>query len=69
MLKDRGFRIGLIGSVVAAICCFTPLLVITLTSLGLGAYTIWIDPIVVPALIVFGGILVASAIRVAQARA
>lgn len=69
MLRDRWLRIGLVGTVVAAVCCFTPLAVTLMGVIGLGAYTMWLDPVVVPALIVFGGITIASLIRLGQAKA
>lgn len=69
MLKDRWLKIGLIGTIVAAVCCFTPLAVLALGAIGLGAYTMWLDPVVFPALIVFCGIAIASIIRLAQVKA
>lgn len=68
MWADRWFRIGLFGTIIAAICCFTPVAVLALGAIGLGAYSIWLDPVVFPALIVFGGILAASVIRAFQAK-
>lgn len=40
------------GTVGVAICCFTPLLAITLTALGLGAFSLYLDVILLPALAV-----------------
>lgn len=36
-------RRGLIGSVIAAICCFTPLLVVVFAGFGLSALVGWLD--------------------------
>lgn len=69
MLRDRWFKIGLAGTIIAAVCCFTPVAVLGLVAIGLGAYTSWLDAVLFPALIVFGGILVASMIRAVQAKA
>jgi len=44
------YRTGLIGSLIAAVCCFTPLLVIILASLGLSAFVGLLDYILLPAL-------------------
>lgn len=44
------FRIGLVGTVVAAICCFTPVLVVTLTALGLAGAVAKIDSVLIPVL-------------------
>lgn len=44
---------GATGSVVAALCCFTPLLVVVLGAVGLSAWLGWIDYVLFPALAVF----------------
>jgi len=49
---------GVVGSVIAAICCFTPVLVILLGALGLSAWLGWIDYVLLPALAIFLGITV-----------
>jgi mercuric ion transport protein len=41
------------GTVVAAICCFTPVLVVLLGAVGLSALTGYIDVVLLPALAVF----------------
>src|SRR3546814_11957693 len=41
-MKDRTIlRTGVVGSVVAAVCCFTPVLVILLGAVGLYAWLGW----------------------------
>ena len=54
-MKDRKLlRVGLIGTAIAAICCFTPALVLLLGALGLSALVgWWLDLILFPALAVF----------------
>jgi mercuric ion transport protein len=49
-------RIGIIGTVIAAICCFTPVLVILLVTVGLSAVLGWLDFVLIPALLIFMGI-------------
>lgn len=44
---------GLIGTIVAAVCCFTPLMVIALMTLGLGVWVGVLDYVLLPALGVF----------------
>ncbi len=66
MLRDTWLGIGAVAALIGAICCFTPLAVIAMTALGLAAYTIWIDAVAVPLLIIGTGILVASLIRLRQ---
>ncbi len=46
-------RTGVIGSVVAAICCFTPALVVLVTAVGLAAVVAYLDYVLFPALAVF----------------
>lgn len=53
MTTNKLLTIGVIGSVVAAICCFTPILVIALGAVGLSAWVGGLDAILLPALSVF----------------
>jgi mercuric ion transport protein len=39
------------GTSAVAICCFTPILVLVLTAMGLGALTGYIDYVLIPALV------------------
>lgn len=51
-MKDKTvLRTGVVGSVVAALCCFTPLVVVV----GLSAALAWLDYVLFPALAVFLG--------------
>ena len=51
--NNRLLRIGIIGTVIAALCCFTPLLVVLLGALGLSALVGYLDVVLLPALGVF----------------
>ena len=51
-------RTGVVGSVVAALCCATPILVILFGVLGLSAWAGWLDYVLIPALVVFIGITI-----------
>ena len=44
---------GIIGTVIAALCCFTPVLVILLAAVGLSALTGYLDYVLFPALVFF----------------
>jgi mercuric ion transport protein len=44
--------------VVAALCCFTPVLTILLAAVGLGAIAGYLDYVLIPALVVFAGLAV-----------
>ena len=53
MMNDRLLRTGIIGSVIVAICCFTPVLVVLLAAIGLSAITGYLDYVLFPALAFF----------------
>jgi len=52
-LENKCFKTGLWGSIVAAICCFTPVLVIALGFLGLAAINPYLDYVLLPLLGLF----------------
>ncbi len=56
--RKRWLWTGLAGSVIALLCCFTPILVVLLGAVGLGALTGYLDYVLLPALAVFLGITV-----------
>jgi mercuric ion transport protein len=53
MDENRLLKTGLIGSAIAAVCCFTPALVILLTTVGLSGIIGWFDFVLLPALVIF----------------
>ena len=44
------FRSGIIGTVIAALCCFTPVLVVLFGIVGLSAIVGYLDYVLLPAL-------------------
>ena len=53
-MRDRTLlRAGIIGSVVAALCCGTPVLAVVLGALGLSAWLAWADYVILPVLAAF----------------
>ena len=50
--SKKGLYAAIAGTVLAALCCATPILVITLGAIGLGAFTPYLDYILMPALII-----------------
>lgn len=48
-------KIGIIGSILAAICCFTPILVILLAAVGLSPFVAYLDYVLLPSLFLFIG--------------
>jgi len=57
MSEDKLLRRGLIGSVIAAICCFTPLLVVVVAGAGLSAIVGWLDYALFPMLFASLGVV------------
>ncbi len=58
MTNSRLLQVGIIGSVVAALCCFTPVLVVLLGAIGLSALVGVLDYVLLPALAIFVAITV-----------
>lgn len=58
MADQRLLKIGVVGTVVTALCCFTPLLVMVLGGLGLSAWVGALDYVLLPALAFFIGLTV-----------
>ncbi len=57
-MKDRTkFRTGVIGSAMAAICCFTPFLVVLFGAVGLSAWLGWLDYVLFPAMFASMGLI------------
>lgn len=56
MNNDRLLRYGFVGTLVAALCCFTPVLVILFGVIGLSTLVGWLDYILLPTLVLFAGI-------------
>lgn len=51
-------RIGVTGTVIAALCCFTPILVIVLAAAGFSAWAGYLDVVLLPMLAMFIGLTV-----------
>ncbi len=63
-MTDRELlTLGLGGSLIAALCCFTPILVWALGALGLGALVAGLDAVLAPALLLFVGLTLYALIR------
>ena len=60
-------RVGITGTVIAIICCFTPVLVVLLGVVGLSAALGWLDYVLLPALAVFVGITLYAMTKVRKA--
>jgi mercuric ion transport protein len=63
MHQRRLLMAGIVGTVIAALCCFTPLLVILLSAVGLSALIGKLDYVLLPALIICVVIVVYALVR------
>jgi mercuric ion transport protein len=57
MKSKTMIKAGIVGTVITALCCFTPVLVILLGAVGFSALVGYLDYVLIPALLVFLGIL------------
>lgn len=57
------------GSLIAALCCFTPALVVLLGGVGLSAWLAWLDYVLLPALVFFLGLTAWALVRMQRHRA
>jgi mercuric ion transport protein len=48
--SKKGLYAALAGTILVALCCFTPILVITLGAVGLSTFTPYLDYVLLPAL-------------------
>ena len=49
---------GIVGTVIAALCCFTPILAVLFGLVGLSAVLGWLDIVLLPALAFFIGLTI-----------
>jgi len=61
--SKKGVYAALIGTVLVALCCFTPILVILMAAVGLTAFTPYLDFILLPALAVMIVVTILSYLR------
>ena len=61
MELNKGNRLittGIVGSIVAVICCLTPALVVLLSAFGLATLIGYLDYVLLPAMAIFLGLIV-----------
>lgn len=66
MSDNRLLATGIVGTVLAALCCFTPVLVILFGAVGLSAVVRYLDFVLLPALAIFIGITIYAIWRKAK---
>ena len=62
--KGQWFKTGLIGTVITALCCFTPLLTVLFSALGIASILVYLDFLLIPLLVIFVIILIYSLTKV-----
>ncbi|MFT6305743.1 MAG: mercuric ion transport protein [Halioglobus sp.] len=68
MQNKRLFRVGTIGAVIAAVCCFTNLLVILLAAVGLSSLLGVLDFVLFPALAFFIGLMLFAYFKTSESQ-
>ncbi|MBL6958671.1 MAG: mercury resistance system transport protein MerF [Rhodospirillales bacterium] len=63
MNKDPVLKTGIIGVVLTGLCCFTPLLVLTFSALGVSAWLGFADYVLLPALGIFSALTVYALLK------
>jgi mercuric ion transport protein len=69
MNERRLLKVGIVGAAITALCCFTPALVVLLGALGLSAIVGVLDYVLLPALLIFVGLIIYALIRKSRAAA
>lgn len=65
-MNDKLLKMGIIGTMIAALCCFTPILVVLFGIVGLSAVVGYLDYVLFPALAIFVLITIYAVIRRAR---
>ena len=63
-MNDKNLlRTGIAGSVIVALCCVTPILVVAVSAIGLAAVVGWLDFVLFPFLAFFLGLTAYALVR------
>lgn len=52
-MKSDLLTVGVLGAIITALCCFTPILVVLFSLVGLSAMVGYLDLVLLPALVFF----------------
>ncbi len=66
MKSSTLLKAGIAGSVISALCCFTPVLVILFGAVGLAAWVGYLDYVLMPSLLFFLALTVFALSRKAK---
>lgn len=58
MSHDKTVQYGIVGTVIIALCCFTPVLTLLLIGVGIGWTIGYLDYVLLPALFFFVGLTI-----------
>ena len=61
-MRPKLLKVGIVGTVIAVVCCFTPVLVILLGTVGLSAWLGWLDYVLLPLLAICIGVVIYAAV-------
>jgi len=67
-MKDKLLLTGVVGTVIAALCCFTPFLVVLLGVVAVSALAGGLDYVLIPALVFFALLTVYALVRRARSQ-
>ena len=68
-MKDKSLlKTGIVGGAIAAVCCFTPALVLLLSALGVTAAVVWLDYVLIPSFLFFIGLTGYAFFRLRRSR-
>lgn len=62
-MNDKLLKMGVVGTIIIALCCFTPILVLLFSVVGLSAAVGYLDYVLLPALAVFVLITIYAVVR------
>ncbi|MBO9463306.1 mercury resistance system transport protein MerF (plasmid) [Labrenzia sp. 5N] len=65
-MNNKLLATGVIGTVIAALCCFTPVIVVLFGAVGLSAFVGVLDYVLLPALLAFVLLTVYALVRNAR---
>ena len=62
-ISKKGMLAALAGTVLVALCCFTPILVILMGAVGLSFFTPYLDMVLLPVLVIMIVLTILSYLR------
>ena len=69
MTDRKLLSLGIAGTLIAALCCFTPVLVVILGAIGLSAWVAGLDNLLFAALVGFAALTIYALFRKSRAAA